>query len=62
MSPELSRAAWRNHSHGNAQFLKPTPRTCRQAFGSSLPHHRHRQDGWVLILAIIGLGMVLALS
>lgn len=34
MNIELTRAAWRNHTHHNARFLRPTPRTLREAFGA----------------------------
>jgi len=63
MNIELTRAAWRNHQHGNAQFLKPGPRTAREAFGCDLPHHRHPTDGavfWMVMACfLIGLAVVL---
>lgn len=36
-----------NHVHHNTKFLRGTPRTCREAFGSEL--QRIDRDGWVFI-------------
>lgn len=35
MKTSIDQTAWINHTKGNNQFLKPTPRTCQAAFGSS---------------------------
>lgn len=62
MSPELNRAAWRNHQHANTKFLRPTPRTAREAFGTGMPHHRHGNgDGIILAIALIGLILAVVL-
>ena len=54
MNHELTRAAWRNHTHHNAQFLRPTPRTLREAFGAG---EAPRRD----LDLYIGIGLCLAL-
>lgn len=58
MSPELTRAAWRNHSHGNAQFLRPAPRTAREAFGGSMEPAGQPVAGLILAAVLIGLALI----
>lgn len=54
MNTELTRAQWRNHSHHNARFMRPAPRTLREAFGAG---EAPRRD----LDLYIGIGLCLAL-
>jgi len=54
MNHDLMVVQWINHQHGNAQFLKQSPRTAREAYGHDLEGTYRREDAFVLIVALVG--------
>lgn len=50
MNPDIARAALVNHVRSNTRFMRPTPRTCREAFGGGFsPAEQDRLPAWVVV-------------
>ena len=45
--------------HHNYQFMRPTARTAREAFGHSLDSGHRREDRWVFWMGLVCLAVTL---
>ena len=61
MNRNLTITQWKLHRHHSAQFMKPLPRTSREAFGSDYGHEKNVDAAvvWVVVIAF-AVGLLVA--